>query len=375
MIGYLTTPTSSIGVSLSEFWAWIRYLAAISGEGDITLTRSFFELDAHQKTILSDDFGMGIPMLWLSDKLSLTEIVDGRYFMQKISASVGATQKRTAKRGPNKTPDFVARDTRGKWHVIECKGTQSGAEFSNKQIGKGGALPTGGVAQKLSIRFPANYTGQRLACGLSIGVEGGGRSLLKIVDPEPDDPFEFASDQLVLADDAAFRGVMSRALRMAGFEITAGAVASPLGAAPSSKRELSQKEELRRWIDERDVRSKKEISDTDRHAQMFDKKFRGREIEIPLPREVLVDSRPVGKVIIRQGINEEALASLLEQPTYEELVDEQQTPWINLMGKSIVSADGPTATMRIGDVFQSEIVFEGKDKSPVNRRRISRTRS
>ena len=30
MIGYLTTPTSVTGVSLTEFWAWVRYLAAIT---------------------------------------------------------------------------------------------------------------------------------------------------------------------------------------------------------------------------------------------------------------------------------------------------------------------------------------------------------
>lgn len=122
MIGYLTTPTSSTGVSLSEFWAWVRYLAAISNQPDLSLTQTYAELDAHQKTILSDDFGMGVPILWLCDKLSLVQIVDGRYFMQRIAPLVGVTQRRTAKRGPNKTPDFLARDASGKWHIIECKG-------------------------------------------------------------------------------------------------------------------------------------------------------------------------------------------------------------------------------------------------------------
>lgn len=55
------------------------------------LTSAYAGLDAHQKTILSDDFGMGVPMLWLEDRLSLEEIVDGRYFLQFVGASVGAT--------------------------------------------------------------------------------------------------------------------------------------------------------------------------------------------------------------------------------------------------------------------------------------------
>lgn len=35
MIGYLTTPVASTGVSLSEFWAWVRYLAALSSQLDM----------------------------------------------------------------------------------------------------------------------------------------------------------------------------------------------------------------------------------------------------------------------------------------------------------------------------------------------------
>ncbi|HEX9158849.1 MAG TPA: hypothetical protein VF835_01375, partial [Rhizomicrobium sp.] len=102
-IGFLTTPTSSTGVSLSEFWAWVRYLAAITGDDDLRLTSAFANLDAHQKTILSDDFGMGVPMLWLTDVLDLRQSCDGSYFLARFAAQAGATVQRTAKRGPNKT--------------------------------------------------------------------------------------------------------------------------------------------------------------------------------------------------------------------------------------------------------------------------------
>lgn len=99
MIGYLTTPVATTGVTLSEFWAWVRYLAAITpNDHELKLTRSFAELDPHQKTILSDDFGMGVSMLWLTDKLDLDLIVDGRYFMQQYASFLkrGTTQSSEA---------------------------------------------------------------------------------------------------------------------------------------------------------------------------------------------------------------------------------------------------------------------------------------
>ncbi len=55
----------------------------MTNDKDMRLTDSFYALDAHQKTILSDDFGMGVPMLWLMSSLSLNQIVDGNYFIQK----------------------------------------------------------------------------------------------------------------------------------------------------------------------------------------------------------------------------------------------------------------------------------------------------
>lgn len=361
MIGYLTTPTSSTGVSLSEFWAWVRYLAAIAKQSNLSLTQSFWELDAHQKTILSDDFGMGVPILWLHEKLSFVQIVDGRYFMQRIASSLGATQARTAKRGPNKTPDFVAQDTSGMWHVIECKGTQSGSEYSLKQLGVQGPPPEGGVAQKLSIQFPPSHTGQRLVCGLSIDVEGGVGSVLKIIDPPPKEPFVLNNNQMNLAQDAANRGVMARALRMAGLEVTAESVASPFGPRPEDKRApTSRAEAARRNVtEERDRRSREEIRGVISRGQYFDGDFRGRETVVVLPREVAVDGQSVRRVVIRQSVNREALEELEQQPSVEVLADQASTvKWATRITKSVVEGQGRAATMRIGDIFRLDVDLE-----------------
>ncbi len=361
MIGYLTTPISATGVSLSEFWAWVRYLAAIAKQPDLSLTRSFWDLDAHQKTILSDDFGMGVPILWLHDKLSLVQVVDGRYFMQRIASSLGVTQARTAKRGPNKTPDFVAQDVLGMWHVIECKGTQSGAAFSLKQLGLKGPPAGGGVAQKLSIQFPPGYTGQRLVCGLSIDVEGGSGSVLKIVDPKPKEPFVLREQQMNLAQDAANRGVMARALRMAGFEVTAESVASPFGARPEDKRGRSSRAEAARKkiTEERDERSREEIRGIISEGQSFSGDFRGREAVVMLPREVTLDGQSVRRVVIRPSVNREVLEEIRQQPSVEVLADKAGTiKWTSRIGQTMMEGQGRSATMRIGSIFRLDIDLE-----------------
>jgi hypothetical protein len=71
-------------------------------------------------------------------------------------------------------------DGQGLFHIIECKGTQSGAKYLEKQIADG-------VAQKQSLIFTLeNLVAQRLVAGLHIGAyDGSEPSLLIIRDPPP----------------------------------------------------------------------------------------------------------------------------------------------------------------------------------------------
>ncbi|AIR66018.1 hypothetical protein LH86_13240 [Cedecea neteri] len=353
MIGYLTTPTSVTGVSLAEFWAWVRYLAAITPQdADLRLTRSYADLDAHQKTILSDDFGMGVPMVWLMNNLSLVEIVDGRYFLQRYGASHGAYQHRTAKRGPNKTPDFVVRGHDGNWHIMECKGTQSGEVFRDRQINSG-------ISQKLSIMFPPGYTGQRLVSGLSIGIEDGNPSNLKIIDPEPEDPVVITENELEFARDAATRGVMAKLLRSTGFETAAEAVAAPFGmpqAMPPSRNKTDKKRV--EFLADRDRRAREELLEGTLKRHLFGGNYRGREVSFQLPRPIYIHDNKITKVTVRQGINTEAVDLLREQPTIERLIDPSLNHWVNMMGANIIRDDEKTATFQIGDIFKSELILK-----------------
>jgi len=333
MIGYLTTPTATTGVTLSEFWAWVRYLAAITPDDqEMKLTQSFSTLDAHQKTILSDDFGMGVSMLWLWNTLSFDLVVDGNYFMRQHAHSVGVTQRRVVKRGPNKTPDFVGRDSKGFWHVIECKGTQSGSHYSNRQL-------AGGLAQKQSLIFPRNYTGQRLVCGLTIGLEGAEGSRLEVIDPPPDDPVEIFPDEMPQANDAATRGVMSKLLRMAGFETAAEALALPEGTWTDvlKKQTRASNERHRQVIEERDSRARIELTEDLSRRPLFDERFIGREIKLELPRALRIGDAFVRHVVVRQGVNRDAVMELAEQPNITALIQDSSTDWLSLVGRNETS--------------------------------------
>jgi len=361
-VGFLTTPASATGVSLSEFWAYVRYLAAMTNDSDLRLSRAFADLDAHQKTILSDDFGMGVPMNWLTSALDLHDICDGRYFVDRFAARVGAHSAKSAKRGPSKTPDFVARDGRGVWHVIECKGTQSGGTYQARQIGEAGPPPTGGIAQKRSLVFPKGYSGQRLVCALSIAVEGGaGSSRLRIVDPEPEDPIVVEASQIAFAVDAGERSTVARALRLAGFEATADVTAAPWGRYAWSRPTTDRRsEELRaKDVEARQDAARAELADDDRISwNSGGDRYIGREVTIPLPREIKIDGERVRRVYLRQGVNSDVLGELRNRPTVEDQLDGSETEWEAAIGKTRTTSDGNNAQLMVGQLFRSEMRLE-----------------
>ncbi|MCW1408208.1 hypothetical protein OLZ32_08025 [Rhizobium sp. 1AS11] len=360
-IGYLTTPSHASGVSLSEFWAWVRYLHAVSGSPELLLTRAFHELDAHQKTILSDDFGMGAPIAWLIEKLNLTHVADGRYFIQRMATQVGVQPTTPKKRGPGKSPDFVARDASGVWHVLECKGTQTSGAYRAHQLGSGGRTPTGAVAQKRTIVFPHGYTGQRLASGLFIGVENGGvQSSLHLIDPEPEEPFEVRADDMVFADDAIARAATARALRLAGFPQASSAVSAPTGVSPASRPTVGRHETDRlATVEEKRDRAEYELKhrgDRDRFIAEGEY-YRGRKVEISLPTPLNVGHRTVSSLIVRYGVGTSFLDQLREFPLTDDPIQERITALDELQKRTTLAGDKTGARLQIGTSFVADISF------------------
>jgi hypothetical protein len=123
MLGTLTMPDLLSPASPARFWAWLRYYLAPTPASDLRITMDFAGLDPHQKSILSDDFGVALSTQWLFDRLGgFREIVDGRRFMVQFAHLLPPkTKPTTAKVGPGKAPDFVIKDMSGRWHVLECR--------------------------------------------------------------------------------------------------------------------------------------------------------------------------------------------------------------------------------------------------------------
>ena len=114
--------------------------------------------------ILSDDFGMGIPVQLLRSALDLDPIVPASYVLSRAaidSKVIRARLLRKSKRGQGKSPDFVAIDKKNAVHVIECKGTQTSRTALDRQMDTG-------KKQKKNIVFSECAEGQRLVAGMFI---------------------------------------------------------------------------------------------------------------------------------------------------------------------------------------------------------------
>ena len=360
-IGRLTTPSHPSGVSLSEFWAYIRYLHAVSTEADLRLTTSFANLDSHQKTILSDDFGMGAPACWLAERLAITKFVDGRDFINRYAAAVGATADKPKKRGPGKSPDFVGRDVNGVWHVLECKGTQSGRSSRKKQLGQAGASPTGAIAQKRTINFPSAYTGQRLASGLVIGVSGGAASSLKIIDPPGDEVLAVDEGRIADAEEALERANLAQSLRLAGFAASGLAVSAPWGSRPQDRPTSGLTGRRREAIAAANARRAREELGERFQRMSFEVGaigYRGREVTFVLPFPVVVEGRAYRKAHVRQGVPDRLLEEIAETPTFERApVDLAAIKESRDIPMKLISSDA-NARLVVGATFVSEIDLE-----------------
>jgi len=178
-----TAPPLSRGFTLAECWAWFRYFPALADRQDLRLREEWTDLDPHQKTILSDDFGVGITMLLLGEALDLTSVCQTGYFLSQVQAGE-AYLKRSGRRGPSKSPDFVALDRAGSYHVIECKGTQSDRATLRNQL-------SGGIAQKQNIVLAKLTRGESLVAGCFVPQwTSQEAACLEIWDPEPYRPIQ-----------------------------------------------------------------------------------------------------------------------------------------------------------------------------------------
>lgn len=188
-----TRPPVTFGFSLSDTWAWLRYLPALCQSPELRLCDEWTTLDPHQKTVLSGDWGVGFTTWFLSQTLGFTKYADTLWVLKNLNPNA-LTHKQSKKRGPNKSPDYIAEDGAGDYSVVECKGTQSSRRSLHDAI-------TRGIPQKASLSHGTTSIVHSLVAGLYVPqFYSSEHPLLLIADPEPDDVrrevFRFSRQQI-----------------------------------------------------------------------------------------------------------------------------------------------------------------------------------
>ena len=261
----------------------------------------------------------------------------------------------TAKVGPTKAPDYVVLDHAGKWHVLECKGTQSGIRSRDKFL-------KNALAQKQVILINGAIRGERLAAGLSISNEDQNRdSELRVVDPDADpvltlDLSREAEMQLML-----HRLAVARALGVIGLSDAAVEVSLPANVLeaerylkPVERRRARAKTEDRAGRAAGQLRSRELPQMEFRHRS-----YEGRTAAIELPE--LGRTSPFNSIAVRQGVSTDLLQELASVPSlFGDDVDNRIEKRLSNFSISI-EFDEERTTLTYGDMLFSEIVLKRSD--------------
>ena len=356
LLGNVTVPGGFTTASPARFWAWVRYFSAISAATDLRITWPFADLDPHQKGILSDDFGIAICTQWLIKALGgVRTVVDGRRFLLQYSSLLAIPPSgQPPKVGEGNCPDFVLQDKSGKWHVLECKGTQVGLPYRNKQLKTA-------VKQKKVIGITDANKGDQLAAGLFIGNDRDpNTSHLRVVDP-PSDPYVTIEDgREQIARKAVARLSASRALGLSGLNDLGDELSLPpevFGSAsgflrPRERERIKVPAELRFA----DALQLTRTAETVRFS-VTGKPYVGREATFEIPGEAFLRNTGFRRVRIRQGTSEdfvESMKSITSDPV--ERIDQSVAP---LLGSGIsVHSQTEGTTIRDGSLFVATLNFD-----------------
>lgn len=143
--------------------------------------------------------------------------------------------------------------------------------------------------------------------------------------------------------------MVAKALPLAEFEATAEVTAAPLGSSVTAVRRKTKRAVERReaLVAERDTRALAELGQAEMLRTKFGEGYLGRELNIDSPKPLSLGSKPVIRAIVRQGVKQDAISELREQPT----VAEQS--WTIEIQK-----DGLSSTLTKGGFFRSELILE-----------------
>ncbi|WP_143287104.1 hypothetical protein [Caenibacillus caldisaponilyticus] len=226
----------SYGFTLSDLWAWLRYFPAFSNDINLRLRAEWDEVDSHQKTILSDDMGMGFSSAILSYCLDLVWICPTSYVVRRHP---NISLRRSGKKGPDKSPDFMAVDMFDNIHVFECKGTQSDIKTLDKQLNTG-------IEQKNNLLDPNGLIDQKLVTGVFIPQYNSNEfALFKIKDPEFSLDFSSVKKDEII--ETIILGEIASFLHLLGFPKIANSIAE------NKKLDIENIEKSQREVNELDT--------------------------------------------------------------------------------------------------------------------------
>lgn len=178
-----TQPPECFRFSLATFWAWLRYFPALADTTQLRLRQEWQNIDPHQKTILSDELGVGLTTQLFAETLDFMYYADTQYVVKVVSPSLFSLG-RTSKRGPRKSPDYMALDASLDFNVLECKGSQT----SQKDLID--AVNSGIVQKENLTKLSKSDFRHSLVAGLFIPQWGNSESpLIHISDPPQEELF------------------------------------------------------------------------------------------------------------------------------------------------------------------------------------------
>jgi len=307
-LGRLTTALPELAPYTAPYWPILRYLHIFSNSPALELQAEWKDVDFHQKTVASDDLGVGVTISALKDRFHYTHWDDGASYARRLKALGFLKSPKfsdSPKRGPNKSPDYVFLTPAKKLHFVECKGTQTSREALIKALGTA-------VGQKNSIAFAKakhekDFVDQRLAAGLFVARQGMPKpSAILIGDPEPIDP-SFISREISarVLEGVLQVGHLSKLLTCAGFVRTALAIDRNIFPTHSLNLERGREEisiEAAFTLDQQSL-------DT---FEADGEKWIGRKITLPLPEGIQRPEARVRYLEVSYGLHKSILPPLQE---------------------------------------------------------------
>jgi len=189
-IGDLTTPSDVNMASLSASWATRRYFWAIEEPAGpqplFKLSSEARMMDFHQKTLLSDEFGIGFGGLVLEQLFQADQAIDVSVALRNPGQYQNVSQNGTAQ------PDYLMWSSlpHNPSFVVECNGCQTRRDAAMNQIRRG-------LEQVPTLVFGM---GDRTVIKLVVATlmqESG--TTVYVIDP-PDSPHDERNDEIISRD-------------------------------------------------------------------------------------------------------------------------------------------------------------------------------